>query len=151
MSNDHLPSLAVVESQLRGKTLQVYWYLLGAAARSAGVREIQRSLHFSSPSIALHHLEKLQNLGLVTKKATGEYILKEEVKVGLLRFFTRVGRFHVPRYLFYSVWLSTMLFTYLLIYGITGGVHNFFALTFGGVGCLILWMETIRLWREKPF
>lgn len=151
MSGEHSSDLAIVESQLKGKTLRVYWYLLGASDRSGGVRGIQRSLHFSSPSIALHHLEKLQNLGLVTKRDTGEYVLKEEVRVGLLRFFTRVGRFLVPRYLFYSVWLSTMLLTYLLLYGITGGIHNFFALAFGGVSCLILWSETIRLWREKPF
>jgi hypothetical protein len=101
--------------------------------------------------VAVHHLGKLQNLGLVTKKGTGEYVLLGEVKVGLLKFFTKVGRFLVPRYLFYSVWLSTMLFTYLLLYGITGSPHNFFALIFGVIGCSVLWLETIRLWREKPF
>jgi predicted DNA-binding transcriptional regulator len=151
MSKESASDLTVVESQLRGKTLQVYWYLISSSNRSAGVREIQRSLHLSSPSVAFHHLEKLQNLGLVTKKGTGEYVLEEEVKVGLLRFFMRVGRFLVPRYLFYSVWLSTMLITYLILYGVTGSIHNFFALTFGVIGCFLLWFETIRLWREKPF
>ena len=151
MSSESASDLAIIESQLKGKTLQVYWYLLRSSNHSAGVREIQRSLHFSSPSIAVHHLQKLQNLGLVTKKGTGEYVLVEEVKVGLLRFFTRVGRFLVPRYLFYSVWLSTMLITYLLLYGVTGSIHNFFALTFSILGCSVLWFETIRLWREKPF
>jgi hypothetical protein len=87
----------------------------------------------------------------VTKKATGDYVLTEEVKVGLLRFFTRIGRFLVPRYLFYSVWLSTMLVTYVFLYGLTGSVHNFFALTFGLLGCAVLWFETFKLWREKPF
>lgn len=151
MSSDSISDLAIIESQLKGKTLQVYWYLLGSSSHSAGVREIQRSLRFSSPSVALHHLEKLQGLGLVTKKGTGEYVLEEEVKIGLLRFFTRVGRFLVPRYLFYSVWVSTMLVTYVLFYGVTASVHNFFALIFGLVGCTVLWFETIRLWREKPF
>jgi len=151
MSREPTSDLSVIESQLKGKTIQVYWYLIRSSNHSAGVREIQRSLHFSSPSIAVHHLGKLQDLGLVTKKRTGEYVLKEEVKVGLLRFFTRVGRFLVPRYLFYSVWLTTMLITYLLFYGLTGSVHNFFALAFGVIGCSVLWFETIRLWREKPF
>lgn len=151
MSREPASDLSVIESQLKGKTIQVYWYLIRSSNHSAGVREIQRSLHFSSPSIAVHHLGKLQDLGLVTKKITGEYVLKEEVKVGLLRFFTRVGRFLVPRYLFYSVWLTTMLITYLLFYGLTGSVHNFFALAFGVIGCSVLWFETIRLWREKPF
>ncbi|MCW3986421.1 MAG: hypothetical protein NWE91_08470 [Candidatus Bathyarchaeota archaeon] len=151
MSREPASDLSVIESQLKGKTLQVYWYLIRSSNHSAGVREIQRSLHFSSPSIAVHHLGKLQDIGLVTKNRTGEYVLKEEVKVGLLRFFTRVGRFLVPRYLFYSVWLNTMLITYLLFYGLTGSVHNFFALAFGVIGCSVLWFETIRLWREKPF
>jgi len=151
MSREPTSDLSVIESQLKGKTIQVYWYLIRSSNHSAGVREIQRSLHFSSPSIAVHHLGKLQDLGLVTKKRTGEYVLKEEVKVGLLRFFTRVGRFLVPRYLFYSVWLTTMLITYILFYGLTGSVHNFFALAFGVIGCSVLWFETIRLWREKPF
>ena len=151
MSHESRSDLAVIESKLKGKTLRVYWYLLRATNHSAGVREIQRSLRFSSPSIAFHHLDKLQTLGLVTKKATGDYVLTEEVKVGLLRFFTRIGRFLVPRYLFYSVWLSTMLVTYVILYGSTGSVHNFFALTFGLLGCAVLWFETFKLWREKPF
>ncbi len=151
MSRGTFSETTIIESQLKGKTLQVYWYLLRSSNHRGGVREIQRSLGFSSPSIAVHHLDKLQNLGLVTKTGTGEYIIVDEIKVGLLRFFTRIGRFLIPRYLFYSVWLSTMFFTYLLFYGITGSVHNFFALLFAIISSLILWFETIRLWREKPF
>ena len=151
MPKHTMSELAIIESHLKGKTLQVYWYLLRSPNHSSGVRKIQRSLHFSSPSIAVHHLGKLQNLGLVEKKGTGEYVLVEKVKVGILRLFMSVGRFMVPRYLFYSVWLSTMVATYWILYGVTGGVHNFFALVFGILGSLILWIETIKLWREKPF
>lgn len=83
---------------------------------------------------------------------TGEYVLVREVNVGVLRFFTRLGRFLVPRYLFYSVLFSTMLATYLILYRPpTGCIHNVAAITFGAIACLVLWFETIRLWREKPF
>ena len=82
---------------------------------------------------------------------TGEYFLKQQVKVGLLRFFTRLGRFLVPRYLFYSLWLSTMLVVYLILYLPTGSIHNLAAILFGSVANIILWFETVRLWREKPF
>ena len=58
----------VLESMLKGKTLKVYWYMLQQPNRSVGVREIQRALRFSSPSVALHHLEKLEDLGLVQKR-----------------------------------------------------------------------------------
>jgi len=142
---------ALIESELKGKTLQIYWYLLRSSGSQVGVREIQRSLKLSSPSVAAHHLEKLVSLGLVDKSRIGEYYLTQEVKVGLLRFFTRMGRFLVPRYLFYSVWFSTMLTVYLTLYPHDGSVHNMVAVIFGVLASLILWFETARLWRAKPF
>jgi predicted DNA-binding transcriptional regulator len=143
--------LAFLESELKGKTLIVYWYMLQQPTHIVGVREVQRALGFSSPSIAVHHLEKLQDLGLVRKKATGEYILEEQVKVGILRFFTRMGRFLVPRYLFYSALFSTMLTAYMLMW-LSGLIApSFYAMTFGLLAALIFWIETIRLWRAKPF
>jgi predicted DNA-binding transcriptional regulator len=149
--NSSMLDLDVVESQLKGKTLLVYWHMLRTPRSKVGVREIQRSLGFSSPSVAAHHLDKLLSLGLVEKTSTGEYFLAQEVKVGLLRFFTRLGRFFVPRYLFYSVWFSTMLLVYLVLYTHTFNTHNVIALIFGFAASLILWFETLRLWREKPF
>jgi len=143
--------LAQIESELKGKTLLVYWQMLKTPTSGVGVREIQRTLHFSSPSIAAHHLEKLISLGLVDKSGTGEYFLTQEVKIGLLKFFTRLGRFLVPRYLFYSIWFSTMLIVYLVFYGHDGSVHNLVAVIFGLLASFILWLETARLWRQKPF
>ncbi len=151
MSDVSSSDLAMIESQLKGKTLLVYWYLLRSPTSKVGVREIQRSLGFSSPSVAAHHLEKLLSLGLVEKSMTGEYFLVQEVRVGLLKFFTRLGRFLVPRYLFYSIWLSTMFIIYLALYLPTGSIHNIAAILFGSIANIILWFETIRLWREKPF
>jgi hypothetical protein len=151
MSESTSADLAQVESELKGKTLLVYWYMLKAPSIGVGVREVQRALHFSSPSIASHHLEKLISLGLVDKRGTGEYFLTQEVKTGLLKFFTRLGRFLIPRYLFYSVWFSTMLVVYTVFYGHTGSLHNLVAIIFGTAASFILWVETIRLWREKPF
>jgi len=151
MSDISSSDLMVIESQLKGKTLQIYWYLLRSPSSRVGVREIQRSLGLSSPSVAAHHLEKLLSLGLVEKSMTGEYFLVQEVKVGLLRFFTRLGRFLVPRYLFYSLWLSTMFVIYLTLYWPSGCIHNIAAIIFGSVASFILWFETVRLWREKPF
>ncbi|MGC8998223.1 MAG: helix-turn-helix domain-containing protein [Candidatus Bathyarchaeia archaeon] len=142
--------VAYLESELKGKTLLVYWYLLQQSTRTVGVREVQRALGFSSPSIAVHHLEKLQELGLVKKKGTGEYVLKEEVKVGILRFFTRMGRFLVPRYLFYSVLFLTMLTAYIALCIVNQLAPNLYVLIFGLAANVILWFETYRLWRAKP-
>jgi hypothetical protein len=156
MSDFSSSELAKIESQLKGKTLQIYWYLLKDPSSSVGVREVQRSLGLSSPSVAAHHLDKLLSLGLVEKTTRGEYLLNQEVKVGLLKFFSRMGRFLVPRHLFYAIWLSTMLAIYLVVYNFiwyqpTGSVHNIAAILFGVVANAVLWVETVRLWREKPF
>lgn len=141
---------ATLESYLKGKTLLVYWYLLQQPTHTVGVREVQRALHLSSPSVAVHHLDKLQDLGLVTKRGTGEYVLEEEVKVGILRFFTRMGRYLVPRYLFYSVLFSTMLTGYLTLIAMGQIVYSVYAILFGLVATVAFWVETVRLWRAKP-
>jgi len=156
MSDLSSSDLAEIESKLKGKTLQIYWYLLRDPNCSVGVREVQRSLELSSPSVAAHHLDKLLALGLVEKTVRGEYLVNQEVKVGLLKFFSRMGRFLVPRHLFYAVFVSTMFAIYLIVYNFvlyqpTFSVHNLAAILFGAVATIILWVETIRLWREKPF
>jgi len=51
-----------LEYALRGKAWKVYWFLL-KTGKSMSVREVQRALHFSSPSVANHHLEQLRGLG----------------------------------------------------------------------------------------
>jgi hypothetical protein len=44
-----------------------------------------------------------------------------------------------------------MLTAYLALYGHDGSIHNIVAVIFGTLATLILWIETARLWREKPF
>ena len=61
-----------IEYALRGKAWKVYWFLLKNGA-PVGVREVQRALRFSSPSIAFHHLEQLRELGLVEKQEVGSH------------------------------------------------------------------------------
>jgi len=90
-----------IELELKGKALQIYWYML-KQGRPVGTREIQRALNFSSPSIAHHHLDKLKTLGLVKKDNFGQYLLAEKVEIGVLQAFTRVGRLILPRYTFYA-------------------------------------------------
>ncbi len=137
------------EYQLKGKTAQVYMFLIKHTGMPIGVREVQRALGFSSPSIAHYHLEKLVSMGLVRRTERGEYEVVEVVKVGMLKNFVRIGRLLMPRYVFYSVLLTTMLFIYVLLYPQNFSSHNIIALTFGIVSCLILWYETFRVWKES--
>jgi len=140
-----------LEAKLRGKTLQVYWYMLRGGGRSFGVREVQRALGFRSPSVALHHLEKLRELGLVEKKATGDYQVAREVKVGFLKLFLKVGGFRFPRFLLYAAFSTSLLAAYLTFYPQDLSLHNLMALAFGFFATVILWYEALKALREAPF
>jgi predicted DNA-binding transcriptional regulator len=141
-----------IEAQLKGNTLRIYWYLLKVGhKRPIGIREVQREIGLSSPSVATHHLEKLRELGLLEKIPSGEYQLVNEVKVGVLSNFVTLIGLMLPRYLFYSTLFTTMLFAYIFVYPIDLSYHNIMALIFGFLASLISWIETIRVWRNRPF
>jgi len=136
---------------LRGKAWKVYWLLL-KNGRPMSVREVQRALHFSSPSVANHHLEQLRELGLVEKQNIGgHYYLASQVKIGVLRHFVKLGKLLFPRYFFYAVFSTTLLVTYLLflMQGFTR--ENLFILSFGTVVSVIFWYEAVRIWLLRPF
>jgi DNA-binding transcriptional ArsR family regulator len=137
-----------IASKLKGNTLRVYWALLRSKDGIIGVREVQRLLKFSSPALASYHLSKLEELGLV-KKENGDYRLIREVKVGVLKQFTKIGSFMLPRYTFYASMLTTLLVFYLTQFREVN-FYSIFALIFGGLSTAIMWYETIRTWLEKP-
>ncbi len=137
-----------ITSELKGNTLRVYWYVLNASGKIVGVREVQRALGFSSPTLALYHLDKLKDLGLVAKD-TGEYKLVKEVKVDIVKQFMRVGRVFVPRFAFYAA-SFTALFAYYLLNLSRLDFFTLFGLFFGGVGSGIFWFETAKTWKQRP-
>lgn len=136
-----------IESNLRGRTLKTYLYMM-RNSKAIGVRELQRSLGLSSPSVAYHHLEKLERMGLVQKDQYGEYSVVKKVDVSVLQAFSQIGRLLIPRFSFYAMFFSTLLFGYVLIFE---GHLNVFAVVFGVFACGFAWYETIRTWRERPF
>ena len=142
---------AEFDYKLRGKAWKVYWLLL-KSGRPMSVREVERALHFSSPSVANHHLEQLRQLGLVERqKIGGNYILVSEVKIGVLRHFVKLGRLMFPRYFFYALFSSAFYIAYLTILLQSFSRENLFIISFGAVITLIFWYEAIRFWRLKPF
>lgn len=137
-----------IESELKGNTLRVYWTLLKSQSGTAGVREVQRTLGFSSPALASYHLTKLEELGLV-EKTDGEYRLKREVRVGALKQFAKLGTFMLPRYSLYATLFTTLLIFYLTQFRQVN-FYSVFALLFGVLSTGVLWYETYRVWRQKP-
>ncbi len=140
---------AHIESELKGKTLLVYMHILKAGKETVGVREVQRTLGFSSPSVAAYHLQKLQDLGLI-ENAYGDYRLIKEVKVGVLRSFVSVGGVMLPRFLFYAVLITSMLVTFIITFPFIPTREYITTLVMGIVPAAVFWYETIKIWREKP-
>ena len=139
------------EYVLRGKDWDVYWLLL-KNGHPMSVRQIQKALRFSSPSVAQHHLERLRELGLVQKQDVGgSYLLATEVKIGVLRHFVKLGRLLFPRYFFYAVFSTTSYLTYLLILMQELTRENLFVIFFGALVSIIFWYEAFRVWSLKPF
>lgn len=137
-----------IVSELKGNTLRVYWALLNSRDGVMGVRQLQRQLGFSSPTLAAYHLNKLENLELVVKER-GDYRLVREVKVGVLKQFIKLGTFLLPRYIFYATFF-TMLLIFLLTQLREISFCSVFALMLGILSTVILWYETIRVWIQKP-
>ena len=137
-----------VASYLKGNTLRVYWCLLESSKGSRGPREVQRKLGFSSPALAVYHLDKLGELGLV-ENVLGEYHLTKIVEVGILKQFVRFKGFLVPRNVLYATMLTTLFVFYLTQFK-EANFYSIFGFIFGLLGASILWFETIRVWRCKP-
>ena len=103
----------------------------------------------SSPSIALYHLEKLRELGVAEKDASGEYSLMERVQIGSLKSFLKVGHLILPRYLFYAVFLSTAVLVYCVETVLQMGTIEPAAVVLGAAGAVICWYECIRMWKDR--
>lgn len=148
MSTD--PDGETVDKLLKGRTMSVYALLLSQG--EMGVREVQRELGFSSPSLALHHLTKLVELDLVTKDTHGNYTVSRTVRVGSLSLFIKFGSRLLPRFLFLGTLFTGMLTLYLIFFVTwppTGGDLMFIVMSV--IAIIIVFYESRQIWLLKPF
>jgi hypothetical protein len=147
---DDKSQIAEVEPDLRGNTLRVYWYML-TKNEPVGVREVQRALGMSSPSVAVHHLRKLVSLELSTQLPDNSYELTKIVKVGVLRNFVAYRGILLPRYMFIALFFTMYTITYLILTLIApiGIFDRLVAFGVGAIGAIFAWFESYRLWRLK--
>ena len=139
-----------IEAELRGNTLRVYWYML-QRGEAVGVREVQRALSMSSPSVASHHLSKLLSLDLVEKRPDNMYELKQIIKVGVLKNFVAYRGVMLPRFTFLALFFTSFTTAYLILTA-TAPItlfDRYVALALGIIGSIVGWFETIRLWKLR--
>ena len=85
---------------LRGKTLQVYRFII-RHNEPVRVRDIQRNLGFSTPSLVTYHLEKLKEIGLIKEDGMG-YVADRVLLTNFIRFRNAL----IPRYFFYFLFFT---------------------------------------------
>ncbi len=94
---------------LTGNTAQIYRYAV-KQRKPIGVREVQRALKLSSPTLAAYHLDKLEEAGLLRQTPDG-YVVEKLV----LENFVRLRQLLLPKYLFYfAVFATAVLFQIIL-------------------------------------
>lgn len=141
--------MASVEAELFGnkQRFRIYWFMLKKGG-PVGVREVQRGLGISSPSVVSHHLDRLKRVGVVAADEYGRYVLNTKVEIGVLQGFTNIGGLLLPRFSFYAAFFTTGVLLYLFLFGVGS---NSFALLFGALASAFAWYETYRVWSRKPF
>ena len=96
---------------LHGRTLMIYFVVLNK--KSIGVRDLQRRLDLSSPSVAKYHLEKLVNLNLVENR-NGIYHLNKKADLPVLTSWILIGKILIPRVIFAAIFFTILFVGYLV-------------------------------------
>lgn len=133
------------ECVLAGTTLKVYRFIF-RQGRPVGVRDIQRGLGLSSPSVALYHIRKLVDAGLVREDSEG-YVVDKIMFENMIR----VRRMIIPFQATYASFFATTLIVYLTllrpenftstyVFGLT---VNFAAILFSLYECLRAFKKSI--------
>jgi DNA-binding transcriptional ArsR family regulator len=128
---------------LRGTTLEIYRFLL-KSNKPMGIREVQRALNLSSPSIVAYHFSKLEEVDLV-KREKGDYVVSRLI----LEHSIRVRRFIIPRHLFYAAFAIAVLIIELTL--LKPSVINreyFFSTVTTLVFAIVFCYEAVKAWRR---
>ena len=139
-----------IEDLLKGKTMGVYALLLTHGPM--GVRDVQRVLGFSSPSLALHHLSKLAEANLVAKDEYGVYSVVKQVRVGSLTLFVKIGTRLIPRFVFLITLFSSMLILYVaFLASWPPKAQDIMYISVTTIGIVVLLYEARKMWLLRPF
>ena len=134
------------ESMLKGTTLEVYRFLL-KSNKPVGAREVQRALGLSTPSLAVYHLSKLEDIGLL-KREDGGYVIDKVV----LQDSIKISRFLIPRFLFYAIFSVLLVITELTVLRPPVITGEYFFATIGTVICALAFCyETAKAWGKGGF
>ena len=131
--------------EIKGNTLRVYLYLLKTG--TSELRDVQRSLGFSTPSLASYHLGKLVEAGYASQDERGHYMIVWDATKELLEGYIRIGTVVFPQLFFFSVLFTTVVGFLAVVSLITSAYVPLLAVaSMAVVGAF--WYETIKVWRR---
>lgn len=128
---------------LVGTTLKVYRFMF-RAGQPVGVRDVQRGLGLSSPSVALYHISKLVEAGLVREEGGG-YVVDKRVFENMIR----VRRMVIPFQATYTSFFITTFIIFLTLLKPENVTSTYvFALAVNSVAILVSLYECLRALRK---
>ncbi|KKK41287.1 hypothetical protein LCGC14_1029180 [marine sediment metagenome] len=136
-----------IVKNLNGRTLMVYFVLLNK--KLIGVRELQRHLELSSPSVAKYHLDKLVNLRLVENR-NGIYHLERKADLPLLTSWVLIGKKLIPRVIFAALFFTFLFIGYLFLVYTYWNKDSLFVILFGVAILVYVWSGVILQFKRKP-
>lgn len=145
-NNEGLNRDAIVKD-LNGRTLMIYFVLLNK--KSIGVRDLQRHLDLSSPSVAKYHLEKLVKLNLVINR-NGIYHLEKKADLPLLTSWVLIGKHLLPKAIFAAIFFTILFISYLLFIYSYWNKDSLFVILLGLGIMIYVWLDVILQFRNKP-
>jgi hypothetical protein len=136
----------VLEERVGGESVSFRVYVFLLKTGDASVRDVYHGCGLSSPSLALHHLEKLEGLNLVRKDENGVYHVIAR-RFGVLRFFHRTGTWLVPRSVYYMIMYAAIAIVSALLLpsGITEAV-----IIMSAIGFTTSLVDTVLFLRLLP-
>lgn len=132
-------------NEITGNALRVYLHLIRHGP--CELRDVQRGVGLSTPSLASYHLNKLIEANYVKQERDGRYIAVKEASTDILAGYSRIGTSIVPRLLFFTIVFTiiTVFFSYRAL-----SIPSFtvYLITSSLAMIILLWYETIKLWQK---
>jgi len=111
----------ISSEELEGITLKVYLYT-ARKAKAVGPRDVMKGVNLSSPSVAYRHLQKLDEMGYLSKNEYGEYIIKKKARI---KGKAWLGHMLVPKMRLYALLFLSILIVEIGIFIIHFSVETY--------------------------
>ena len=131
---------------IRGNTVRVYLFVLRNGP--CELRDVQRALKLSTPSLAFYHLSRLVQAGNVKRTEDGRYIAVTDISADLLDGYVKFGRRIIPQLFFLTIMFTAILaFYFYLIWRAPLDLDDAVTIVYA-LSVIVLWYETIKVWRR---